>query len=155
MSILKKPDFEELYFRQKLLADETTMQYNHAYGGTIPFPREKWEGWYQRWIADQSSYYFYRYIVDEDTNEYVGEAAYHKEAKSGRYICSIIIMARYRNKGYGHKALAALCSAAKAIGVKRLYDDIAIDNPSISLFQKLGFEILLQNDEFTRVRIEL
>ncbi len=155
MSILKKPDFEELCFRQKLLSDETTMQYNHAYGGTIPFPREKWKDWYQRWIAGQSPYYFYRYIVDEDTNEYVGEAAYHKEEKSGQYVCNIIIMARYRNKGHGRKALTALCAAAKNNGVEYLYDDIAMDNPSISLFQRAGFEIILQNGEFTRVRIKL
>ncbi len=151
MVILREPCFEDLCFRQKLLADEKTMQYNHAYGGTIPFPREKWEDWYQRWISDHSPDYFYRYIIYEGTEEYVGEAAYYKEPESSLYFCNIIIMAQYRNKGYGRGGLAALCTAAKKNGVTYLYDDIAFDNPSLSLFLKSGFEILWQNDAFIRV----
>ena len=33
-----KPKPEDLWFRQKLLADEETMSYNLAWGGTISFP---------------------------------------------------------------------------------------------------------------------
>lgn len=155
MGILKEPGFEELSFRQELLADEETMQYNHAYGGTIAFVREKWANWYQRWISGHSPHYFYRYIVHEETQEYVGEAAYYKEPESGRYFCSVIVMARYRKKGYGRRGLTALCIAAKDNGVHYLYDDIAADNPSLSLFLKSGFEIIGQNDAFIRVRKEL
>lgn len=155
MSILKKPDFEELCFRQKLLADEKTMQYNHAYGGIITFPREKWANWYHRWISDPSPNYFYRYIVDEETGEYVGEAAYYKSPEDNQYFCSIIIMEQYRNRGHGHRGLEALCNAARNNRIKYLYDDIAIDNPSIALFLKSGFEILWQNNEVIRVRKEL
>lgn len=64
-------------------------------------------------------------------------------------------MAPYRNKGYGQSGLKALLKAAKQNGITALYDDIAIDNPSVSLFLKLGFEILWQNDEVIRVRKEL
>lgn len=155
MSILKEPTFEELCFRRKLLSDEETMQYNHAYGGVIPFPRERWTDWYNRWISSHSPCYFYRYIVDGESAEYVGEAAYYKNPKDDMYFCSIIIMAPYRNKGYGQSGLKALLKAAKQNGITALYDDIAIDNPSVSLFLKLGFEILWQNDEVIRVRKEL
>ena len=38
-----KPEIKDLWFRQALLADPETMAYNRAWGGTIPFPEEKWE----------------------------------------------------------------------------------------------------------------
>ena len=44
--VLKSPTFEELWFIEKLLSDPETMSYNHAYGGTINFPKEQWEEWY-------------------------------------------------------------------------------------------------------------
>ena len=36
---LPRPD--ELWFRRKMLADEATMAYNRAYGGTVDFPEER------------------------------------------------------------------------------------------------------------------
>ena len=45
-----KPD--ELWFRKSLLADPDTMSYNDAWGGTIPFPEEEWDAWYQYWIGE-------------------------------------------------------------------------------------------------------
>ncbi len=38
---LYKPKLEELYFREMMLNDEQTMSYNHVYGGTIPFSKDK------------------------------------------------------------------------------------------------------------------
>ena len=43
--ILYRPRLEELDYRQSLLADPETMAYNHAYGGAIDFPRERWADW--------------------------------------------------------------------------------------------------------------
>lgn len=37
-----KPKVEDLWFREKLLSDGETMSYNAAWGGTIPFPEERW-----------------------------------------------------------------------------------------------------------------
>ena len=48
---LHTPTLDELWFKEELLADHQTMSYNHAYGGTIPFPREKLAAWYDRWIV--------------------------------------------------------------------------------------------------------
>ena len=42
---LYTPSLEDLWFRQKMMADEETMAYNHAWGGTTPFPKEVWHGW--------------------------------------------------------------------------------------------------------------
>lgn len=46
--IAHRPTLQELHFRERLLSDEETMSYNAAWGGTIPFPAEKWESWYSR-----------------------------------------------------------------------------------------------------------
>ena len=45
MLSLYLPELKDLWFRQKLLADEATMAYNRAWGGTIPFPEENWAPW--------------------------------------------------------------------------------------------------------------
>ncbi len=153
--ILKKPTFDELVFRQKLMLDEDTMSYNKAYGGTIEFPKENWANWYKHWILDDSKDYFYRYIFDKNINEFVGEISYRKDKQEDCYICSIIILHKYRNKGYGKKALTMLCDIAKQNGINSLFDNIALNNPSLSLFLKLGFKICYQNNEFTRVKIDL
>lgn len=39
------PTLEEMWFRESLMADEETMSYNYAWGGTIPFPKENWKGY--------------------------------------------------------------------------------------------------------------
>ena len=36
---LYTPTLEDLWFRQRMLEDPETMAYNHAWGGTIPWPR--------------------------------------------------------------------------------------------------------------------
>lgn len=33
------PGLADLWFRESLMADEETMSYNHAWGGTIPFQK--------------------------------------------------------------------------------------------------------------------
>lgn len=38
MISLYKPEIDELWFRESMMADNATMSYNHAWGGTIPFP---------------------------------------------------------------------------------------------------------------------
>ena len=50
MLTLYKPRPEELDFRARLLADEATMAYNRAWGGTIAFPPERRADWAARWL---------------------------------------------------------------------------------------------------------
>lgn len=134
------PTLAEMAFRKALLADEKTMSYNRAWGGTIDFSQDRWALWYQKWIADENPHYYYRYLYSRGLDAYVGEAAYHYEAETGRYLCDVIVHAQYRGHGFGAAALTQLCEAAKENGVEELYDDILPDNPSIRLFLKQGFE---------------
>ena len=147
MLTLVKPAFDDLWFRKNLMADEETMSYNARWGGTIPFPEEEWESWYESWVRNPGASRYYRYLMNSE-NEYVGEIAYHYDEFRDIYICDVIVLAQYRNRGYGTDALQQLCIAAKN-------NDIAADNPSYKLFQKNGFEIEYQNEEIVMVKRNL
>lgn len=135
------------------MGDEQTMSYNHAYGGTIPFSKEYWADWHDRWITNHHGKRFYRYIKDDGI--FVGEVAYHFDGEKQLYIADVIIYAPYRRKGYGRKGLLLLCERAKENGVKELHDDIAIDNSSVELFLKCGFVEELRTSEYVLVKKEL
>lgn len=146
---LYEPALAELDFRQKLLADPETMSYNHAYGGTIDFPVERWPDWYARWLSRPDR--FYRYLKNPE-GAFVGEAAYRLDAEQGIYLCDVLILAAYRGRGYGAEGLDLLCAAAGENGVKLLYDDIAADNPAVDLFLRCGFQIVSKTPQVTLVR---
>lgn len=151
MIVLYKPKIEELWFREKLMNDPDTMAYNHAWGGTISFPKEKWEEWYDKWLINDNKR-FYRYLLDEETKNFIGEVAYHYDEAKKKFIINLIIYASYRNQGYGTDGLNLLCKSAKENGINILYDDIAIDNPSVKLFIKNGFTIDYQTNDTIMVK---
>ncbi len=133
---LYAPKLEDLWFREKMLSDPATMAYNNAWGGTIAFPKERWNAWFRKWVEPGTDGFLYRYLADE-IGEFVGEVAYHVE--SGRCMADVIVYAPFRGRGYGEQGLTLLIDAARENGFTEIYDDIAIDNPAISLFKKLGF----------------
>ncbi|MEG0240281.1 GNAT family N-acetyltransferase [Anaerorhabdus sp.] len=147
-----KPNLDDLWFRENLMADEDTMSYNKAWGGTIAFPKDKWQNWHQTWIEGSPFHNYYRYLYDTDSKNFVGEIAYHYDKKRKIHICNVIILAKYRNKGFGAKGIQLLCTMAKQNGVLTLYDDIAADNQSYKLFLKNGFTIDYQNNEVVMVK---
>lgn len=148
------PKYEDLWFRQMFMADEETMSYNHNWGGTIPF-LEEWNDWYDYWIVNPDGKRFYRYLLNESNNEFVGEAAYHYDEKRKITVADIIVYAKHRGKGFGKQGLQMLCEAAKENGVSTLYDDIAIDNPAIRLFLKTGFCEEYRTEEIIMLKKEL
>lgn len=148
------PEYEDLWFREKMLADPETMAYNHAWGGTVSFPRDDWYDWYDWWIINHENRRYYRYLKEEN-GEYIGEIAYHYDKELQGYIADVIIYAEYRGKGYGSRGLDMLCEAAKENGISVLYDDIAADNPAVSLFLKHGFTEEYRTDEKIILKKEL
>lgn len=134
------PQYKDLWFRQMFMSDEETMSYNHNWGGTIPFPEEEWNDWYNYWIINTEGKRFYRYVIDETNNVFVGEIAYHYDKSREITIADIIIYSKYRGKGFGKQGLNKLCDIAKQNGIDVLYDNIAIDNTAINLFLECGFE---------------
>ena len=154
MLTLYKPKYEDLWFRQMMLADEDTMSYNRAWGGTIPWPKDHWKDWYDDWIIDHNGKRYYRYLKNDD-GQFVGEIAYHYDTDIQHETANVIICSRFRGKGYGSEALDLLCSAAKNNGISVLYDDIAIDNPAIGLFLIHGFAEEYRTEEKIYLKKEL
>lgn len=152
---LYSPKLEDLWFRQMFMADEETMSYNHQWGGTIPFPKGNWAAWYDFWVVNPEGKRFYRYLQEENSGEFVGEIAYHFDEEEKKYIADVIVYAKYRGKGFGKQGLLLLCEAAKANGIDILYDNIAIDNPAIKLFLKVGFYEEYRTDEIIMLKKEL
>ena len=150
-----KPELEDLWFRESMMADIETMSYNDAWGGTIPFPKEDWEEWYTLWVRNSGQERYYRYLKDDANKVFVGEISYHFDKLRNIYICDVIIKAEFRKQGFGTQGIQLLCEAAKANGVEALYDNIAADNPSTHLFLKNGFSIEFQNDEILMVKTVL
>ena len=153
MVTLYCPQIEDLWFREQMLQDEQTMSYNHAYGGTIPFPAEKWAAWHARWISSHDKTHFYRYVAEN--GRFLGEIAYHFDTDRKIYLANVLIYAPYRNRGYGRKSLQLLCDTAAEHGIDALFDDIAIDNPSVSLFKRFGFQEIFRTDEYILVKKDL
>ena len=150
-----KPELEDLWFRESMMADIKTMSYNDAWGGTIPFPKEDWEEWYTLWVRNSGQERYYRYLKDDANKVFVGEISYHFDKLCNIYICDVIIKDEFMNQGFGTQGIQLLCEAAKANGVEALYDNIAADNPSAHLFLKNGFSIEFQNDEILMVKTVL
>ncbi|MBQ4425328.1 MAG: GNAT family N-acetyltransferase [Lachnospiraceae bacterium] len=147
------PTLEDMWFREKLMGDEETMAYNRAWGGTIPFPKERWQAWYKHWIVEHENLRYYRYLKNEDG--FVGEIAYHYDSEYDEYVANVIIFSRYRGRGYGAEGLKMLCSAAKENSISVLYDDIAVDNPAIHMFLKQGFYEEYRTEEKIILKKEL
>lgn len=152
MLSLYRPEINDLWFRQELLADSETMSYNNDWGGTISFPKEKWTDWYNYWIAGKENMQYYRYLLNTAINEFVGEVSYHYDISRKIYICSIIIHNKHRRKGYGTEGLRILCEAAKSNGIITLFDDISSKNPSVKFFLNNGFKIDYATDEIVMVK---
>ena len=148
------PKLEDLWFRQRMMEDEETMSYNHAWGGTISFPQDRWSDWYQYWIIEHDGQRYYRYLKNED-DIFVGEIAYHYNPNYDGYMANIIIYAKYRHQGYGREGLKMLVDIAKKNGITVMYDDIALDNPAITLFLKEGFEEEYRTEEIILLKKQL
>ena len=91
----------------------------------------------------------------DNTGRFIGEIAYHYDSGRNLYVADVIVHAPYRGKGYGNIGLDLLCSAAKKNGVDVLYDDIAIDNPAITMFLKNGFVEEYKTDDIIMLRKDL
>ena len=67
----------------------------------------------------------------------------------------MIIHAKYRGRGYGSEGLDMLCQSAKENGIEILFDDIAIDNPSVEMFLRHGFTEETRTEQIVLVKKEL
>ena len=105
-------------------------------------------------IIKQKGKRYYRYLKN-NAGHFIGELAYHYDSDRKLYLADVIVYAPYRKKGYGGIGLDLLCNAAKQNGVKLLYDDLAIDNPAITMFLQNGFMEEYRTHKFIMLKKEL
>ena len=141
---LPRPD--ELWFRRKMLADEATMAYNRAYGGTVDFPEERWPDWYGRWVAHPEGRY-YRYLRESASGEFVGEIAYHFDGE--KYLADVIVYAPYRRRGYGAAGRWIFRRNAGRTGTASVPPE---NPPSVALFLRCGFSVEYRTDQIVMVK---
>ena len=128
------PKKEDLGYRKSLVEDPKTMEYNN---GIVPFPEEKWDSWYAKWIGNNDSNYYYAYIYDKDIEANVGEIAYRKDPEMDLVMLNIII------EGYGKEWLKGLVTTAFKNGWNEVRDLIEKNNTSShKLFSDFGFKIV-------------
>ena len=113
---LHVPEFNELWYRKKLMEDAHTMSYNKGYPafegynsetGCIAFPESEWEEWYQYFVGREPKR-FYAYIVRKTDNVFIGEVNLHESSENAWHEMGIVIEAKYRGKGYAADALKQL-----------------------------------------------
>lgn len=148
---IKQPEFEELEFVAKLWADENTMK---SIGGVFDFSKNKREMFYKKMVYPSDGKNFYCLVYENLEGRAVGEVSFHgydSSTKSARF--NIKINYKDRNKGYGQDALRLLLDYY----FLDFGGNVVIDNVNtvegISLFKKVGFEIISQNKDETSVRL--
>ncbi|MBQ7136564.1 MAG: GNAT family N-acetyltransferase [Bacilli bacterium] len=134
------PNKDDLWYRKSIIEDKDTMKFNN---GIVPFPKEKWDSWYSKWIESDNKDYFYAYLFDEDCQKFVGEIAYRKDPNLNIAILNIIIEHKHRGKGYGKEGLNILVKTAFKNGYSEVCDYINKDSlSSHRLFSNFGFKII-------------
>ena len=147
------PKFEELTYRQNIMSQSDTMDYNKGYDvsydgyhkdtGCIDFPKDKWKNWYSDRV-DKKPKYFYAYITREDDNSFIGEVNLNLRDKDKSYDMGIVLEAKYRGMGYSLEALKKLMKVAF-----ETYDALEVHNEfettrksAISIHKSVGFNII-------------
>lgn len=113
------PTIDELWYREKIMSDPETMDYNAGYDmdfdeyhndtGCIDFPKEDWKEWYE-YFAENEPASFYAYLMRMEDNAFIGEVNAHSENNDGVYEMGIVIEGRYRGLGYSKEGLCLLLS---------------------------------------------
>ena len=154
---LKQPILEELDYRQSLLADPVTMDYNKKLNlgfegydndtGCIDFDETKWTGWYFSWFSSDD-FKYYAYLMDKGTETPIGEVAIRYDPYKKTNMMSIIIEGKHRRNGYGKEGLILLL---KKGFLDFQLEEISDEFPesrflSKKLFEDIGFKVLSKKD---------
>ena len=142
------PKQEDLWFRELCMSDEKTMEYNAGYDvsyegyhyetGCIDFPKQNWENWFNQKMTNPN--FFYAYIKDSDTNEFVGYVNFNQNQQTKKATMGIVVYSKYHSCGYMRPAMKKLIEKAKQSGVKILTDTIPETRKNaLRVFYDFGF----------------
>jgi diamine N-acetyltransferase len=148
---LHVPSYEELNYKELILSQPETMNYNRGYDmnisgydkitGCIDFPQTEWESWYNFWIGNEPNRY-YAYIAQNENNAFVGEVNIHLSPKNKWYDMGIIIEGKYRGRGYAVGALNLLLKQAFCVfDANAVHNDFENDrSAAIKTHLSVGFK---------------
>lgn len=144
--VLIKPEYDDLWFRQKVMSDSESMAYNAGYDvsysgyhyetGCIDFPKSEWMGFCEK-LKNEN--FFYAYIKDCDSGEFVGYLNFKKD-EEGVASMGIVIYSLFRGMGYMRPAMQELIKKARELGVIKLTDSVPLSREgALKVFYDMGF----------------
>lgn len=121
--VLHVPGLKEMTYRQGILAQPETMDYNRGQmidapgydvaTGCIDFPMADWRYWRDVWLWREPSRYS-AYLMEEETGGFVGEVCYYYDMEADMCAAGVLIEGRHRNRGCGAEGLRLLAEHAFA-----------------------------------------
>ncbi|MBQ7992598.1 MAG: GNAT family N-acetyltransferase [Solobacterium sp.] len=140
-----KPEFSELSYVKKLLENKNTMDW---LGQTIPFPREEWQSFYEKYVeADPKDRYF-RLIWCPGCGDYVGMISYFHCQKTGNHEMALLIDSARRMCGYGRSGLRELKKAARSTGISTLHARVPKTDTAWDFLERYDFEREGEDEKF-------
>ena len=145
------PNYEDLWFYQKMMSDPETMSYNagwdidfvgyHKDTGCIDYTDDILPGWYENWIGNEPER-FYAYIKRSFDGAWIGDVNFHYTPEKDWWDMGIVLYAPYRGKGYAVPALKLLLNQAFRVwGVSRLHNDFETTRDAAwAIHRKVGFK---------------
>ena len=162
---LHVPTFKELYYRQTILSQPDTMDYNKGYelnfigyhkdSGCIDFPKNQWVKWYSHWI-DNKPISYYAYIQRDIDHKFIGEVNLHYKSEHDWYDMGIIMEGKYRGLGYSKQALHKLLIVAfEEYQAKAVHNEFEnYRTKAFKLHQDEGFNIISNKNDIINFLIE-
>lgn len=156
--ILYVPSINELVYRQTILMQPETMDYNKGYElnfsgydkttGCIEFPQDQWVKWYSFWIDNKPESY-YAYIMRDSDKQFIGEVNLHYNYTNDWYDMGIIIEGKYRGQGYAKQALNLLLELAfEKYSAKAVHNNFEnARDKAYKLHIDAGFKILRNSSD--------
>ena len=147
------PAIEELTYRQKIMSQPDTMDYNKGYDvsfegyhkdtGCIDFPKNKWTEWHS-YMVNNKPKCFYAYITRKEDNTFIGEVNIHWNNDKKWYEMGIVLESKYRGMRYSLEALKNLLRVAfDEYNAPAVHNDFEIiREAAIALHKAAGFNII-------------
>lgn len=160
---LHVPEYDELWYRERIMSDSDTMGYNKGYDldcdgydnatGCIAFPESEWREWYDYYIGNEPEC-FYAYIVRASDGAFIGEVNLHRTDEA-RYNMGIVIEGKHRGKGYAAKALKLLLERAfEKMHAEAVCNDFEEERvAALKAHLSAGFEICGKTDNILSLEL--
>ena len=147
------PTIEELMYRQNIMSQPDTMDYNKGYDilydgyhkdtGCIDFPKDKWNEWHSYMINNKPKC-FYAYITRKEDHTFIGEVNIHWNHHKKWYEIGIVLESKYRGMRYSVEALKKLIKVAfDEYNAPAIHNEFeSIRKAATALHKSAGFNII-------------